>query len=201
MSIEPFLVSLGVVALAELGDKSQLLAFMLAARFRVVFPIVAGIFLAAVANHALAGALGAWVTQLLGPAGLRWVVGGCFLAIAAWMLWPGQEEAPTAPSLQLGAFGTAFVAFFLAEFGDKTQVSAVALVAHFEAFLPVIAGTTLGMTLANVPGVFLGDRLADRLPVRAIRVVAAALFMVLGIMALAGADEAFGLAGTRLSGP
>jgi putative Ca2+/H+ antiporter (TMEM165/GDT1 family) len=199
--VEPFLVSLGVVALAELGDKSQLLAFMLAARFRVVFPIVAGIFLAAVANHALAGALGAWITQLLGPAGLRWVVGGCFLAIAAWMLWPGQEEEATAPTLPLGAFGTAFVAFFLAEFGDKTQVSAVALVAHFETFLPVVAGTTLGMTLANIPGVFLGDRLAHRLPVRAIRIVAAGLFLVLGLMALAGAGDALGLGDAGAAGP
>lgn len=192
--MEAFLVSLGVVALAELGDKSQLLAFMLAARFRKVTPIVLGIFLAAVANHALAGALGAWIVHLLGPEGLRWVVGGSLLAIAAWMLWPESEQDAGPPRLSLGAFGTTFVAFFLAEFGDKTQVSAVALVAHFAVFLPVVAGTTLGMTLANVPGVFLGDRLANRLPVRAIKLVAAALFAVLGVMALAGAGAALSLA-------
>nr|WP_240901498.1 TMEM165/GDT1 family protein [Thioalkalivibrio sp. XN279] len=189
------MVSLGVVALAELGDKSQLLAFMLAARFRRVAPIVAGIFLAAVANHLLAGALGAGIVRLLGPEALRWVVGGSFLGIAAWMLWPERDDDGAAPPrLALGAFGTTFVAFFIAEFGDKTQVSAVALVAHFETFLPVVAGTTLGMTLANVPGVYLGDRLANRLPVRAIRIVAATLFALLGVMALAGAGAAFGLA-------
>ena len=201
--MEPFLVSLGVVALAELGDKSQLLAFMLAARFRVVFPIVAGIFLAAVANHALAGALGAWIVHVLGPEGLRWVVGVSFLAIAAWMLWPGGDADGEAvpPRVSLGAFGTTFVAFFLAEFGDKTQVSAVALVAHFEVFLPVVAGTTLGMTLANVPGVFLGDRLATRLPVRIIKRVAAALFAALGLMALAGAGGALGLASAGVAAP
>jgi len=189
--MEPFLVSLGVVALAELGDKSQLLAFMLAARFRQVTPIVAGIFLAAVANHLLAGAVGAWIAHLLGPDGLRWVVGISFLAIAAWMVWPEQDgadgaDAAVPPRLRLGAFGTTFVAFFLAEFGDKTQVSAVALVAHFEALLPVVAGTTLGMTLANVPGVFLGDRVATRLPLRLITLVAAAAFALMGILALAG---------------
>ena len=186
--MEPFLVSLGVVAIAELGDKSQLLAFMLAARFRQVTPIVAGIFLAAVANHLLAGAVGAWIAHLMGPDGLRWVVGVSFLAIAAWMLWPegNGEHVAAPPRLQLGAFGTTFVAFFLAEFGDKTQVSAVALVAHYEVFLPVVAGTTLGMTLANVPGVFLGDRVATRLPLRLITVVAAAAFALMGILALSG---------------
>lgn len=193
MSLETFLVPLGVVALAELGDKSQLLAFMLAARFRVVAPIVAGIFVAALANHLLAGAVGAWLAAALGPAGLRWVVGGGFLAIALWMLVPDRDEPGEAlPAARFGAFGTTLLAFFIAEFGDKTQVSAVALVAHYEAFLPVVAGTTLGMTLANVPGVFLGDRLANRLPVRAITLVAAGVFGVLGIMALAGAGEDYG---------
>ena len=194
MSLESFLVPLGVVALAELGDKSQLLAFMLAARFRVVTPIVAGIFVAALANHLLAGAVGTWLAAALGPAGLRWIVGGGFLAIALWMLVPDRDEpAEALPAAHLGAFGTTLLAFFMAEFGDKTQVSAVALVAHYEAFLPVVAGTTLGMTLANVPGVFLGDRLAHRLPVRLIKIVASGVFGVLGFLALAGAGEAYGL--------
>jgi putative Ca2+/H+ antiporter (TMEM165/GDT1 family) len=194
MSLESFLVPLGVVALAELGDKSQLLAFMLAARFRVVVPIVAGIFVAALANHLLAGAAGAWLAAALGPEGLRWVVGGSFLAIALWMLVPERDEPGAAlPAARFGAFGTTLLAFFIAEFGDKTQVSAVALVAHYEAFLPVIAGTTLGMTLANVPGVFLGDGLAHRVPVRAITLIAAGAFGVLGLAALSGAGEDFGL--------
>jgi putative Ca2+/H+ antiporter (TMEM165/GDT1 family) len=194
MSLESFLVPLGVVALAELGDKSQLLAFMLAARFRAIAPIVAGIFVAALANHLLAGAVGAWLAATLGPEGLRWVVGGGFLAIAAWMLLPDRDEPEEAlPAARFGAFGTTLLAFFLAEFGDKTQVSAVALVAHYEAFLPVVAGTTLGMTLANIPGVFLGDRLATRLPLRAITLVAAGVFGVLGFLALSGAGAAYGL--------
>ncbi|NGP53484.1 TMEM165/GDT1 family protein [Thioalkalivibrio sp. XN8] len=194
MSLEAFLVPLGVVALAELGDKSQLLSFMLAARFRVVAPIVAGIFVAALANHLLAGAVGAWLVATLGPEGLRWAVGGGFLAIALWLLVPDRDAPEEAlPAARFGAFGTTLLAFFIAEFGDKTQVSAVALVAHYEAFLPVVAGTTLGMTLANVPGVFLGDRLAARLPVRAITLVAAGVFGVLGFLALAGAGEAYGL--------
>ena len=194
MSLESFLVPLGVVALAELGDKSQLLAFMFAARFRVVTPIIAGIFVAALANHLLAGAVGAWVASLLGPEGLRWVVGGGFLLIAAWMLVPERDVPEEGlPPARYGAFGTTALAFFVAEFGDKTQVSAVALVAHFEAFLPVVAGTTLGMTLANVPGVFLGDRLAKRMPIRLITLVAAGVFGVLGILALAGAGEDVGL--------
>ncbi len=187
MSLEPFLVSLGVVALAELGDKSQLLAFMLAARFRVVLPIIAGIFVAAVGNHLLAGAVGAWLATTLGPAGLRWLVGIGFLLIAAWMLLPERAQGvETVPVSRRGAFITTLLAFFLAEFGDKTQVSAVALVAHYAVFLPVIAGTTLGMTLANVPGVFLGDRLSTRLPLRLITLVAAAAFALMGILALAG---------------
>ena len=185
--MEPFLVSLGVVALAELGDKSQLLAFMLAARFRVVVPIIAGIFVAAVGNHLLAGAVGAWLVSLVGPTGLRWLVGAGFLLIAAWMLIPEREPGTEAlPVSRRGAFTTTVLAFFLAEFGDKTQVSAVALVAHYGVFLPVVAGTTLGMTLANVPGVFLGDRLATRLPLRLVTLLAAAAFALLGLLALAG---------------
>ena len=185
--MEPFLVSLGVVALAELGDKSQLLAFMLAARFRVVVPIIAGIFVAAVGNHLLAGAVGAWLVTLLGPTGLRWLVGAGFLLIAAWMLVPEREPSTDAlPVSRRGAFTATVLAFFLAEFGDKTQVSAVALVAHYGVFLPVVAGTTLGMTLANVPGVFLGDRLATRFPLRLVTLLAAAAFALLGLLALAG---------------
>lgn len=183
--LEAFLVSTGIVALAEIGDKTQLLSLVLAARFRKPWPIVLGILVATLANHALAGAVGAWVTQVLGPDTLRWVLGLSFIAMAAWMLVPDkldEDEADRVP--RLGVFGTTVVAFFLAEMGDKTQVATVMLAARFDAWAAVVAGTTLGMMLANAPVVWFGERITRRLPVRAVHVVGALVFLVLGVLAI-----------------
>lgn len=191
--MEALLVSTGVVALAEFGDKTQLLSFVLAARFRRPWPIVAGILVATLANHGLAGALGAWITTVLTPGALRWVLGLSFLAMAAWILVPDQlDEAAARGSGRLGVFGTTLVAFFLAEMGDKTQVATVALAAHYAAPLAVVVGTTLGMMAANVPAVLVGDRLAARVPMGLLHVVAAAVFALLGVATLFGLGERFG---------
>lgn len=183
--MEAFLVSTGIVALAEMGDKTQLLALILAARFRQPWPIVLGIFVATVANHALAGAVGAWVTTVMGPDVLRWVLGASFIAMAAWMLIPDKmddEEAVAKP--RFGVFGTTLVAFFLAEMGDKTQVATVMLAAQYQAYYAVIAGTTVGMMLANAPVVWLGERMTRLIPMRVVHSVSALIFMVLGVWAL-----------------
>ena len=185
--MEVFLVSTGIVALAEMGDKTQLLALLLAARFHKPWPIVWGILVATLANHALAGALGAWVTTFLGPTTLRWVLGGSFIAMALWMLIPDkleQGDANTKP--RFGVFITTLVAFFLAEMGDKTQIATVMLAAQYNAFLWVVAGTTLGMMLANAPVVWLGERITRRVPLRAVHVVSALVFLALGVFALLG---------------
>jgi len=192
MTLEAFLVSTGIVALAEIGDKTQLLAFILAAKFRKPWPIVAGIFVATVANHAFAGALGAWLTALISPESLRWVLGLSFLAMALWTLIPDKFEEKDARFARFGVFGTTLVAFFLAEMGDKTQVATIALVAQYHAFAYVVAGTTLGMMIANVPAVLVGDRLAGRMPVRVVHCVAAAIFAILGVATLLGAGERLG---------
>ncbi len=185
--MEALLVSTGVVALAEIGDKTQLLSLVLAARFRRPFPIIAAILLATLLNHALAGAVGVWITNLLGPAVMRWVLGISFLAMAAWTLVPDKlESKPGEPASRFGVFGTSLVSFFLLEMGDKTQIATVALAAEFPSLVSVVAGTTLGMMLANVPAVLLGDRIAARLPIRAIHSVAAVVFAILGVLALLG---------------
>ncbi len=184
-TIEAFLVSTGIVALAEMGDKTQLLALILAARFRKPWPIVLGIFVATIANHALAGAAGAWVTTVLGPDVLRWVLGGSFIAMAVWMLIPDSvddEETTGAP--RFGVFGTTVVAFFLAEMGDKTQVATVMLAAQYQAWGWVVAGTTLGMMLANAPVVWLGDKITKLVPLKVVHIVSALIFMGLGLFAL-----------------
>ena len=183
--MEAFFFSTGIVALAEMGDKTQLLSLVLAARFRKPWPIVLGILVATLANHALAGALGAWVTTLLGPDVLRWVLGGSFLAMAAWMLVPDRldEEESSGPP-RLGVFGTTLVAFFLAEMGDKTQIATVMLAAQYHAYYLVVAGTTLGMMLANAPVVWLGERMMRVVPVRVVHLVSALIFAVLGLAAL-----------------
>ena len=190
--MEAFLVSTGIVALAEIGDKTQLLAFILAAKFRKPLPIVLGILVATVANHAMAGALGAWITSLVGPETLRWVLGVSFIAMAIWTLIPDKFDEEDAKLARFGVFGTTLLAFFLAEMGDKTQVATVALAAQYQAFFAVVAGTTCGMMIANVPAVFLGDRIANRMPVRLVHSVAAAIFALLGIATLFGAGERFG---------
>lgn len=190
-ALDAFLVSTGIVALAEIGDKTQLLAFMLAARYRRTGPIVFGILVATIANHAFAGALGTWLTQVLGPDLLRWALGLGFLAMAVWILIPDKLDADEVQVKNgMGVFATTTVAFFLAEMGDKTQVATVVLAAQYEAFVAVVLGTTLGMMIANVPAVLVGDRLAHRMPVRLVHAIAAVLFAALGIVALSGAWEA-----------
>lgn len=190
--MEAFFVSTGIVALAEIGDKTQLLAFILAAKFRKPLPIVLGILVATLANHAFAGALGSWITLLMGPEVLRWVLGVSFIAMAIWTLIPDKFEEEDAKLTRFGVFGTTLVAFFLAEMGDKTQVATVALAAQYHAFFSVVAGTTLGMMIANVPAVLLGDRIANRMPVRLVHSIAAAIFAILGMATLLGAGEQFG---------
>lgn len=192
--MESLIVSTGVVALAEIGDKTQLLSLLLAARFRRPVPVILGIFTATLLNHAAAGALGAWITSWLGPQWLRWVLGVSFLAMAVWMLVPDKlEAAEGAQRPRFGVFGTTFLAFFLAEMGDKTQIATVALAAQFAAFIPVVAGTTLGMMIANVPAVLLGDRMSNQLPVRFIHAVAALVMALLGVATLLGWGERWGL--------
>jgi len=185
--VEAFLISTGLVALAEMGDKTQLLALVLAVRFRQPWPIVAGILVATVVNHALAGAIGAWVTTLLGPVWMRWMLGISFMAMAAWMLIPDKfddEESSGAP--RWGVFGTTVIAFFLAEMGDKTQIATVMLAAQYQAWAWVVAGTTLGMMLANAPVVWLGERMTRRIPIRLVHLVSAGMFLALGLAVLFG---------------
>ena len=185
--MEAFLVSTGIVALAEMGDKTQLLSLVLAARFRKPWPIVLGILVATLANHGLAGAVGSWVTTVLGPDVLRWVLGGSFIAMAVWMLIPDkldEEEGDNAP--RMGVFLTTVVAFFLAEMGDKTQIATVMLAAQYQAWFAVVAGTTLGMMLANAPVVWLGDAITKRVPLRMVHTVSALIFLALGLAALLG---------------
>ena len=191
--MEAFLVSTGVVALAEIGDKTQLLAFVLAARFRKPWPIIAGIFAATIFNHTLAGALGAWLMHVIGPDVLRWILGLSFIGMAAWTLVPDKLDDEDAEAKKhWGVFGTTLVAFFLAEMGDKTQFATIALAAKYAAPLEVVLGTTLGMMIANVPAVFLGDKLLSRVPMRLVHVLAAGLFAVLGVLTLLGAGARFG---------
>jgi Ca2+/H+ antiporter, TMEM165/GDT1 family len=183
--METLLMSTGVVALAEIGDKTQLLAFILAARFKKPLPIIAGILCATLVNHGLAGALGAWITSLLSPGVMRWVLGLSFLAMAAWTLVPDSiEDEETQVAQHLGVFGATLVTFFLAEMGDKTQIATVAMAAHYPNPLLVVAGTTLGMLIADVPAVFVGDRFAARIPMKLVHGIAAALFAVMGLLAL-----------------
>ncbi|MEJ5989353.1 TMEM165/GDT1 family protein [Ramlibacter sp. PS3R-8] len=184
--MESFLVSTGIVALAEMGDKTQLLALVLAARFRKPWPIVLGIFAATIVNHALAGAVGSWVTSALGPDVLRWVLGGSFIAMAIWMLIPDKLDADDVDKApRYGVFLTTVVAFFLAEMGDKTQIATVMLAARFDSWAAVVAGTTLGMMLANAPVVWLGERIMRRVPIKLVHTVGAGIFLVLGVLALA----------------
>ena len=185
--MQAFLVSTGIVALAEMGDKTQLLALLLAARFRKPWPIVLGLLVATLANHALAGALGAWITTQLGPQVLRWILGVSFMAMAVWMLIPDKidDNAGRSPP-RFGVFGTTVVLFFLAEMGDKTQIATVMLAARYDAFFTVVAGTTLGMMLANAPVVWLGERVTRLLPLRAVYIASALVFFGLGLLALLG---------------
>jgi Ca2+/H+ antiporter, TMEM165/GDT1 family len=188
--METLLVSTGVVALAEIGDKTQLLAFVLAARFGKPFVITGGILAATVLNHGLAGAVGAWITAATSPEILRWGLGLSVIGMAVWTLIPDTiEQQETAVLRRLGVFGATLVAFFLAEMGDKTQVATVALAAHYAMPLLVVVGTTLGMLIADVPAVFVGDILATKIPMKLVHGVVAAIFASLGMAALMGAGD------------
>ena len=183
--MEALLVSIGVVALGEMGDKTQLLAILLAAKFRRPVPIILGILVATLANHSFAGAVGNWVAQALGPDALRWVIGVSFIAMAVWMLIPDEiDERAAGGKQRFGVFGTTVLAFFLAEMGDKTQIATVALAARYDDLVAVVAGTTLGMMLANVPAVFLGDIVAKKVSMRLVHGIAAVIFGILGLLTL-----------------
>ena len=183
--MDAFFVSTGIVALAEMGDKTQLLALVLAARFRKPWVIVFGIFVATIANHAMAGALGAWVTTVLSAQTLRWILGASFIGMAVWMLIPDKldNEDDIVPP-RFGVFVTTVVVFFLAEMGDKTQIATVMLAARFDAYSQVVAGTTLGMMLANAPVVWLGEKVTRLVPLRVVHVASALFFLALGVLAL-----------------
>lgn len=191
--MQALLVSTGVVALAEIGDKTQLLAFLLAARFKKPIPIILGILVATLVNHGLAGALGAFITRSLSPEVLRWVLGLSFIGMAIWTLIPDKiEEEETTIARRFGVFGATLITFFLAEMGDKTQIATVAMAAHYALPLTVVAGTTLGMLIADVPAVFIGNRLADRIPMKLVHGIAAAIFALLGLATLLGAGAGLG---------
>jgi putative Ca2+/H+ antiporter (TMEM165/GDT1 family) len=191
--MESLLVSTGVVALAEIGDKTQLLAFILAARFKKPVPIILGILVATLINHGLAGALGAWITSAVTPEILRWVLGISFIGMAIWTMIPDKiEDEETKVAQKFGVFGATLITFFLAEMGDKTQIATVAMAAHYAAPLLVVIGTTLGMLIADVPAVFLGDKLANKIPMKLVHSIAAGIFAILGIATLFGAGAGFG---------
>lgn len=191
--VEALFVSTGVVALAEIGDKTQLLAFILAARFKKPWPIIAGIVCATIVNHGVAGALGAWITAAVSPEILRWVLGASFIGMAIWTLIPDKiEEEETQVAKRFGVFGATLITFFLAEMGDKTQIATVAMAAHYASPILVVIGTTMGMLLADVPAVFIGERLANRIPMKLVHSIAAVIFAVLGVATLLGAGAGLG---------
>lgn len=190
--MEALFVSTGVIALAEIGDKTQLLAFILAARFKKPLPIIAGILAATLLNHGIAGVFGAWITTVISPDIMRWVLGGSFIAMAIWTLIPDKiEEEETQIAGKLGVFGATFVTFFLAEMGDKTQIATVAMAAHYAAPFLVIMGTTLGMLIADVPAVFVGNKFATKIPMKLVHSIAAGIFAVMGLLTLFQVDKLF----------
>ena len=183
--LETLLVSTAVVALGEIGDKTQLLTLMLAVRFRKPWPIVAGILVATLANHTIAGVIGNWVRAVVSPGVLPWLLALSFFAVAAWVLKPDRlEQDNVGQSSRLGVFAVTMVAFFLAEIGDKTQIATVVLAARFDSLAAVVVGTTLGMMIVNIPTAFAGHLAADRVPLKSVRIVAAALFAALGVWVL-----------------
>ena len=184
--MEGFLVSTGIVALAEIGDKTQLLALVLAAKYRKPVPIVMGILVATLVNHAVAGYVGAWVAATVGTELLRWILGLSFIAMAGWILIPDSVDDPADKPARYGVFLTTLIAFLIVEIGDKTQLATVALAAKYGSLIAVVGGTTLGMMLANVPAVLLGEVAAKKLPMRLVRGAAAAIFALLGVLVLLG---------------
>lgn len=186
------LISTGIVALAEMGDKTQLLAFLLAARFKRPLPIILGITIATIFNHALAGAVGVWMTSFLSPDVLRWVLGLSFIAMGVWMLIPDKlDDEDVSFNSRFGIFGITCITFFLAEMGDKTQIATVAMAARFDQPILVIMGTTLGMLVANVPAVFLGEKFAKRFSPRVIHSISACIFLIMGVLTLLKIDQLF----------
>ena len=183
--ITTIFLSTGVVALAEMGDKTQLLAFLLAARFKKPIPIILGILVATVVNHGFAGALGAWITTVLSPTALGWILGISFIAMALWTLKPDEiEEDEAKIAGRYGVFGATTITFFLAEMGDKTKIATVALAANYSNILFVVIGTTLGMMIADVPAVFIGTKFAQKVSMKLVHGIAAGVFAVLGVITL-----------------
>lgn len=177
------LTSISLIVLAEMGDKTQLLALILAARFKKPLPIILGIILATTLNHGLAGFVGLWITQLISPQILQWVLALTFLAMAIWTFIPDKlEETELKITPSLGVFTATLITFFLAEMGDKTQIATIALAAHYKTPIVVIIGTTLGMLIADIPAVFIGNKFAEKIPMKLIRTIAAAMFLILGIL-------------------
>lgn len=184
--MDAFFISIGVVALAEIGDKTQLLAFILASRFKRPFPIILGILSATLLNHGLAGAVGVWIAYLINPSALKWVLSASFAGMAIWTLIPDKiEQDESHLGHSLGVFGATFITFFLAEMGDKTQIATIALTAHYNAPVLVIAGTTLGMLLADVPAVYLGNKFAAKIPMKLVHGIAACIFLIMAVLSLA----------------
>lgn len=183
--METLLLSTGVVALAEMGDKTQLLAFLLASRYKKPLPIILGIFVATIFNHTLAGLAGSWLAEFFSPDVLRWVLALSFVAMAIWILIPDKMDDDGIPQNKFmekwGAFGITFITFFLAEMGDKTQIATVALAVSYGTPFIIVAGTTLGMLIADVPAVWIGDKLSEKIPVKWVRLISAALFVIIGI--------------------
>lgn len=183
--MEAFFISIGVVALAEIGDKTQLLAFILASRFQQPLPIILGILAATLINHGLAGAVGMWIIMLVNPSLLRWLLAASFIGMAIWTLFPDKiEEDETNLSHSLGVFGATFITFFLAEMGDKTQIATIALTAHYGSPILVITGTTIGMLLADVPAVYIGNKFAAKIPMNIIHIIAAGIFLIMGLLSI-----------------
>lgn len=185
--MQSFFISTGIVALAEMGDKTQLLAFILAARFKKPVPIILGILVATILNHGAAGLLGTWISLSVNPEYLRWVLAASFIGMAIWTLIPDKiEEEETQIAKKLGVFGATVVTFFLAEMGDKTQIATIALAVNYHNIIAVVSGTTLGMMIADVPAVFVGNRFAEKIPLKIVHGIAAAIFAILGMLVLFG---------------
>ncbi|HHP0251651.1 TPA: TMEM165/GDT1 family protein [Legionella pneumophila] len=183
--MEALIVSLGVITLAEIGDKTQLLAFLLAAQFKKPLPIILGILTATLINHSLAGLIGIWITTLLKPNVLRWILGISFILMAIWTLIPDEiEQDEKKISKYLGVIGATFITFFLSETGDKTQIATIALAAHYSSPILVIAGSTLGMLLADLPAVYFGNLFSHKIPMKIIHAVAACAFLIIGLITI-----------------